>query len=559
MAVILLGSYIPAVAAGSTSNYSDVPSDHWAVSYINQATQLDIINGIGNGLFGLGQNVTRAQFATMLVRLFNWKLVTPTTPSFSDNQDKSSWYYSAIETAVANGAVMKDSSTFQPNDYITREDMAVMLVHALGYNTLASSVAEYGIPFTDLTQDTGYITIAYNFGIINGMTTTTFEPGGSATREQAAAMMIRLYDKYSSKIGWLHAFYAISSSSQLSYIPEFNAVSFGWSELEYTEKSGVYLNITSSGGNVYNFPSGYSSVTQLAQSSNVPANLNIYMSTSQSITKSDGTTSDACREILLSSANRSTAISQIISQLQSNTFLSGVTIDFEGMSGADLKAGLTAFLKDLRTATNNIGKKVYVCVEPVTSDGQYYNAYDYRAIGESSDKVILMAHDYQATNMPANLMAAGFTTTPLTPINEVYYALKAITDPNTGIEDTSKVSLAISFNTAQWQLQENRVINSTPYHPDTTSVYNRLIDSGTTISYSKQYENAYATFFNSSNNTKNVVWYEDERSIAAKVDLARMFGINGISVWRLGLIPNYADSAGQDINYNVLNHLMSEK
>ena len=192
------------------------------------------------------------------------------------------------------------------------------------------------------------------------------------------------------------------------------------------------------------------------------------------------------------------------------------------MSGTDLKAGLTAFLKDLHTTMNGLGKKVYVCVEPVTPDGQYYNAYDYRAIGENSDKVILMAHDYQATSMPDNLKAAGFTVTPLTPINEVYYALKAITDPNTGVADLSKIALAVSFNTAQWQLQNNQVINSAPYHPDTASVYTRLIASGTTINYSKQYQNAYATFYNSSSNTQNVVWYEDERSIAAKVDLARM-------------------------------------
>ncbi len=553
IAITMFTGNLPALAA--SSNYSDVSSTHWAAGYIDKATGYGIINGVGNGMFGLGQYVTRAQFAAMLVRLFNWKITTPETSSFSDN-DKSQWYYSDVETAVANGTVSTGSATFRPNDCITREEMALMLVRALGFEPMTTSAAAYGMPFTDVTRNLGYITIAYDFGIITGVTSTTFVPYSNATREQAAAMMVRLYEKYTAKVGWLHAFYAIASNSQASDIPDFNAISFGWSKLEYSESGGVNLNTTASGGNEYCFPSGYSSVTQLAQSSNVPANLDIYMTTNQTVTKSDGTVSNACREILLDPANRTEAVSQIIAQLKSNSFLSGVTIDFEELSGDALKAGLTSFLKELRTEMNKLGKKIFVCVEPVTQDGSYYNAYDYRSIGEYSDKVILMAHDYQATSMPASLMAEGFTTTPLTPISSVYYALKAISDPNTGVEDISKVALAISINSEQWQVQDGKVINSIPYHPDMAAIYKRLINSGTTTNYSKQYQNAYITF-NSDSNTQNIVWYEDERSITAKLDLARMFGINSISVWRLGQIPDYDDSANGEIYYNVLGTLIN--
>lgn len=561
LAVVIIAGCLSTLAAGTAdgTDYSDVPADHWAAAYITQATQLDIINGMGDGIFGLGQNVTRAQFAAMLVRLFDWDLVSPVAPSFSDNQNTGAWYYSAIESAVANGAVIKDSTVFRPDDYITRGDMAVMLVRALGYDTLASSMTGYEMPFTDVTDYADYIMIAYSFGIINGMTSTEFEPGGTATRDQAAAMMIRLYDKYTAKTDWLHGFYAISSSSQMSSISDFDTISFGWSRLEYSVDGGVYLNTTSSNNNEFNFPSGYDWAVQSAQNSAVPTNLNIYLSASQTVTNSNGTVSNACVDILLSAENRSAAVSQIVTQLQSHSFLSGVTIDFEEMSGTELKIGFTAFLKELYTAAEGIGKTVYVCVEPATSDGEYYNAYDYRAIGQNCDKVILMAHDYQATSMPSDLMSAGFTATPLTPIYAVYYALEAITDPVTGVQDISKIALAISFNTEQWQLQNDTVINATPYHPDTSSVYNRLIDAGTTINYSQLFQNPYATFYNSSNDTQNIVWYEDERSIEAKIDLARMFGVNSISIWRLGLIPNYEDSAQREIYYNVLDLLKSGK
>lgn len=43
------------------------------------------------------------------------------------------------------------------------------------------------------------------------------------------------------------------------------------------------------------------------------------------------------------------------------------------------------------------------------------------------------------------------------------------------------------------------------------------------------------------------MWYEDAQSIMAKVKLAHMFGVDGLSIWRLGIIPNYADAQSYDV------------
>ncbi len=48
------------------------------------------------------------------------------------------------------------------------------------------------------------------------------------------------------------------------------------------------------------------------------------------------------------------------------------------------------------------------------------------------------------------------------------------------------------------------------------------------------------TFTNTEEGSDNIVWYEDARSVTAKVRLAKMFGIGGISVWRLGNVPEDA-------------------
>ena len=159
LALCLLFSTAPAQAA--SAGYSDIPSGHWSEESVVRATELGLFQGVGDGLFGRGQPITRAAFVT----------------------------------ALANGAVTATSRTFRPTDNITREEMAVMLVRALGYASLAGTASGYSSPFTDMTTNRGYITIAYDLGIVGGVGDGRFAPDQAATREQAAAMLVRVYDR----------------------------------------------------------------------------------------------------------------------------------------------------------------------------------------------------------------------------------------------------------------------------------------------------------------------------------------------------------------------------
>ena len=53
-----------------TSKFSDVPTTHWAYSYVEKAAENGWVTGIGNGKFGVDQQVTYAELCTMLVRAF---------------------------------------------------------------------------------------------------------------------------------------------------------------------------------------------------------------------------------------------------------------------------------------------------------------------------------------------------------------------------------------------------------------------------------------------------------------------------------------------------------
>lgn len=193
---LCLGLALPAAAA--SSGYSDIPSGHWSEESVMRATQLGLFGGIGDGKFGRGQPITRAAFVTAMVRLFGWKEVTPAKASYTDvTSDR--WFYTAVETARANGAFPSTSGTFRPTDNITREEMASMLIRSLGYASLAGVVDSYPSPFTDVTVSQGFITLAYDLGIIGGVGDGKFAPDKTATREEAAAMLVRLYDRLYSR------------------------------------------------------------------------------------------------------------------------------------------------------------------------------------------------------------------------------------------------------------------------------------------------------------------------------------------------------------------------
>ena len=182
------------VGAAGTAGFSDVPESHWAAQSIRRCAQYNLLQGVGGGRFGLGRTMTRAAYATALCRLMGWELVTPEKGSFMDNQDTAKWYYSAIETAYAHGALTGESRQCRPNDAITREEMAKMTVRALGLAVLSGAAAD-DCPFSDVSVAQGYVALAYRMGIIKGVSAYNFEPKKEATREQAAAVLLRTYDR----------------------------------------------------------------------------------------------------------------------------------------------------------------------------------------------------------------------------------------------------------------------------------------------------------------------------------------------------------------------------
>ncbi|SMC34179.1 S-layer homology domain-containing protein [Papillibacter cinnamivorans] len=105
------------------------------------------------------------------------------------------WAAGYIAATVNNGILRLDAQgNFPAGKYTTRAEFSAAIVNALGLTAL--DTVKTGFPFTDVKADDPNLTgmkIAYQCGIINGTSATTFQPGALITRQDAAAMLMRAF------------------------------------------------------------------------------------------------------------------------------------------------------------------------------------------------------------------------------------------------------------------------------------------------------------------------------------------------------------------------------
>jgi hypothetical protein len=180
--------------------FSDVPASFWASDAIDNLSSIGYVSGYPGGVFNPGNQITRAEFATIMDKVLKLTRYTAQAPMFSD-VDTGDWFARAVETAVSTG-IFKGygDSTFHPNAPISRQEIACVLVQALGKSQLADSDAKIKTEFLD-DQDIawwsrGYITVALQQGIAGGYPGGSFKPEDETTRAEACTMVENFLSVY---------------------------------------------------------------------------------------------------------------------------------------------------------------------------------------------------------------------------------------------------------------------------------------------------------------------------------------------------------------------------
>jgi len=174
--------------------FSDISSVPWAREAIETLAAKGVISGPGDGTFRPNNKVTRAEFIKMLMKAL--ELVDEEAVCTFSDVKEGAWYYQLIATAqklsIVNG---KGDGTFGVNDEILRQDMAVMIYRAaqvIGINLSNGASVE---PFTDEAEISGYakeaVAAMQKAGIINGIGDGRFAPKKNATRAEAAVIIYR--------------------------------------------------------------------------------------------------------------------------------------------------------------------------------------------------------------------------------------------------------------------------------------------------------------------------------------------------------------------------------
>ena len=535
--------------------YQDVPQGSVLAVEVQKAVDAGLMNGYSADRFGYQDSMTRIQFVTVLSRMdprnqgarvdllhIDSKAEQAMKIDLDALLKRNQEFFSALDAAVKHD-IIDTTVPFRPDDPITRREMSEMLVRFLGLKS-AAQLAEQQLrnpdgdegmltnpsmgqldvfPFTDVTEGKGYIAIAHDIGMTKGTTATTFSPNATATRAQAAAMLVRIHEKLERDLGERHGFYAISSYQQLALAEKLDTVSAGWSRMTWDGRKAE-LSTTSVNGNEFCIPRGYEEVASRLQGK---LYLNVFMDRSGGVA-----------ELLASPEGRTQAVNQIVNELTisyqnlGRNPYSGVTIDFEGLRSTE-KKNFTTFLQELSESVKQLDRNLYVCVSPVLTTGSYYDGYDYADISALADKVILMAYDYDTQDMSQFVGTEYYKTAAPAPMDQIYWSLRDALCQM----DHSKVLLGFSSKNTAWQIDENgKLLSGKPVHPSNETVAKRLAQSDTIRGWSDTYQQSYA-IYTTEEGSRYFLWYQSDESIRVVANTAKLLGVSGVSLWRVGMIP----------------------
>ena len=171
--------------------YKDVSYSYWAYQDINFLSKHKVINGFKNGYFKPGLIITRKDAAVMMVRALELDDLGEQPIEMKDMKETSPGY-KEVSMALSRGWFSTFDGEFNPNDLLTRNEMAKALAVAFDYTGDDSSTFK-DVPVTNDYFD--YIDAILFHGVTTGYNDGTFRPLEKVTRAQFSAFLSRVFQQ----------------------------------------------------------------------------------------------------------------------------------------------------------------------------------------------------------------------------------------------------------------------------------------------------------------------------------------------------------------------------
>lgn len=179
----------------------DDMAGHWAEASVNNMGSRLVVNGVGDGRFNPDADITRAEFAAIVVSGLGLR-VEPGNVPFTDVIG-SQWYADDVSTAVDFGLIAGyEDGSFRPQSKITRQEAMTMIARAMQMTGLKKQLAESGrltnalASFEDANdvaawaEEGAILSVASK--VMNGRTMELLEPQAYMTRAEVAVIVQRL-------------------------------------------------------------------------------------------------------------------------------------------------------------------------------------------------------------------------------------------------------------------------------------------------------------------------------------------------------------------------------
>jgi spore germination protein len=212
---------------------------------------------------------------------------------------------------------------------------------------------------------------------------------------------------------------------------------------------------------------------------------------------------------------RTAHIAAIVSLVTSHRW-AGIDLDYESLAAGD-RTAYSAFVRDLAAALHQAQKRLTITVHAKTAepgDWSGARAQDWRALGGSADEVRVMAYDYSTEDSPPG---------PIAPLPWVERVLRlAVSEV-----PRDKIVLGVATYGYDWSRgQQGQDVQWADAQAIARARAARVV-------WDPRSQSPWFTYTDNQGH-RHIVWFEDARSLQAKIDLAVRDRVHGLVIWRLG-------------------------